>query len=103
MRKIMLLMHVSLDGFVCGLNGEMDWIKLSDDLWDHVKSITDRADTVLYGAVTYKMMESYWPTAAQQPNATKHDIDHANWANNTQKIVFSKQDIAISWQHTTVI
>jgi len=96
-------MHVSLDGFVCGPNGEMDWIKLSDDLWDHVKSVTDRADAALYGAVTYKMMESYWPTAAQQPDATQHDIDHASWVNNVQKIVFSKQDIPISWEHTTVI
>ncbi len=90
-------MHVSLDGFVCGPNGEMDWIKLSDDLWDHVKSITDRADTALFGAVTYKMMEGYWPTAAQQPNATKHDIDHSNWVNNIQKVVFSTEDISTSW------
>ena len=84
-------MHVSLDGFVCGSQGEMNWIKLSDDLWKHVKTVTDRADTVLYGAVTYKMMEDYWPTAAQKPNATQHDIEHANWATNTKNHVFSEQ------------
>ena len=103
MRKILLLMHVSLDGFVCGPNGEMDWIKLSDDLWDHVTTVTDRSDTALYGAVTYKMMEDYWPTAAQQPGASKHDIEHSIWANSVRKFVFSKEDLVTTWQGVTVI
>ena len=96
-------MHVSLDGFVCGPKGEMNWIKLSDDLWDHVTTVTDRADTALYGAVTYRMMEDYWPTAAEQPDASQHDIDHSKWANSVEKFVFSKEDLHPSWQHTTVI
>jgi dihydrofolate reductase len=35
-------------------------------------------------------MESYWPTAANQPNATKHDVDHSNWYNKSEKVVVSK-------------
>ncbi len=34
-------------------------------------------------------MEDYWPTAADQPNATKHDIEHSAWYNSVQKIVVS--------------
>lgn len=36
MRKVILLMHVSLDGFVAGPNGEMDWISFDDELVDYV-------------------------------------------------------------------
>jgi dihydrofolate reductase len=103
MRKIILLMHVSLDGFVCGPNGEMDWIGLDNTMWDDVKRITDSSDTALYGAVTFRMMEAYWPTAADKPNADKHDIDHSQWVNNVQKIVFSTNDLKTDWQNTRVI
>jgi dihydrofolate reductase len=103
MRKIVLLMHVSLDGFVAGPNGEMDWIKLDDRLWDYVTTVTDASDAALFGANTYKLMESYWPTAAEQPNATKHDIDHAHWVNTATKLVFSKTLDKTDWEGTRII
>ena len=101
-------MHTSLDGFVAGANGEMDWIALDDELFDDVGKITDTADTALYGRTTYQMMESYWPTAADSPAATKHDIEHANWVNNALKIVFSRSlketdPIITGWQNTKII
>jgi dihydrofolate reductase len=90
MRKIILSLHTSLDGFIAGPNGEMDWIKLDDELFDLVGTFTNEADTALYGRVTYEMMESYWPHAADQPNATKHDIEHSSWYNRVNKVVLSK-------------
>ena len=36
MRKIVSFMHISLDGFVAGLNGEMDWIKVDEEIFDYV-------------------------------------------------------------------
>lgn len=83
-------MHVSLDGFVAGLNGEMDWIKVDDELFDLVGEFTNEADTALYGRVTWQMMDNYWPTAADQPNASKHDIEHSQWYNRVNKLVLSK-------------
>src|SRR5689334_14976162 len=56
MRNVILLMHVSLDGFVAGPNGEMDWIRFDDQLADDVAALTDTADTALFGRVTYQMM-----------------------------------------------
>lgn len=90
MRKTILLMHVSLDGFVGGPNGEMDWIHVDDELFDFVGTMTGHADTALYGRVTYQMMESYWPTAGDQPNASKHDIEHSQWYNSVTKVVISR-------------
>jgi dihydrofolate reductase len=103
MRKIILLMHVSLDGFVAGPQGEMDWIKLGDEMWEYVETITGSADTALYGEVTYHMMEEYWPTAAERPGATKHDIEHGKWANAATKIVFSKTLTQTNWVGTRIV
>lgn len=90
MRKIVQFMHVSLDGFVAGPNGEMDWITVDDEIFDYAGNRTDNSDLALYGRVTFDMMEGYWPTAANQPNASKHDIEHSRWYNNVDKIVISK-------------
>lgn len=90
MRKLTLFMHVSLDGFVAGPKGEMDWINVDDEIFEYAGNRTNEADTALYGRVTYEMMDSYWPTAADQPNATKHDIEHSRWYNNVEKVVLSK-------------
>ena len=90
MRKIILSLHTTLDGFVAGLNGEMDWIKFDDEMFDFVGKFTDEADTALYGRKTYQMMENYWPAAADKPDATKHDIDHSQWYNKVNKVVLSR-------------
>lgn len=83
-------MHVSLDGFVAGPNGEMDWIKVDQEMFDYVEKRISEGDTALYGRVTYEMMENYWPTAADKPTATKHDIEHSKWYSKVHKIVLSK-------------
>ena len=90
MRKIISFMHISLDGFVAGLNGEMDWIKVDEEIFDYVGKRISEGDTALYGRVTYQMMENYWPTAADKPTATKHDIEHSKWYSKVHKIVLSK-------------
>ncbi|MBX7206066.1 MAG: dihydrofolate reductase family protein [Bacteroidia bacterium] len=90
MRKIISFMHLSLDGFVAGPNGEMDWIKINDEIFDHVEKRIGKGDTALYGRVTYEMMENYWPTAADKPNATKHDRVHSEWYSKVHKVVLSK-------------
>jgi len=89
MKKIIVSEHITLDGFVAGPNGEMDWIKLDDTLFDLVNQFTNEADVALYGRITYGMMESYWPTAAEQPGATKHDVEHSRWYNQAKKVVVS--------------
>ena len=90
MRKIISFMHISLDGFVAGPNGDMNWIKVDEEIFDHVGKRISRTDTALYGRVTYQMMENYWPNAGDAPTASKHDIEHSNWYNKVQKLVLSK-------------
>jgi len=90
MRKIVVFMHVSLDGFVAGPHGEMDWIKADERLFDLAGQQTAQSDTALYGRITFEMMDAYWPNAANKPNASRHDIEHAAWYNQVPKVVLSR-------------
>ena len=103
MRKLIFFMHTSLDGFVAGLKGEMDWINIDDEMFDFVATMTDKADTALYGRVTYEMMQSYWPNAGKKPNASKHDKEHSAWYNKVSKVVLSKTISEKGLDNTKVI
>jgi dihydrofolate reductase len=103
MRNLIFFMHTSLDGFVAGLNGEMNWINVDEAMFDFVATMTDQADTALYGRVTYEMMQSYWPKAGEQPNASKHDKEHSAWYNRVSKVVLSKTMQETGLHNTKVI
>ena len=103
MRKIISFMHISLDGFVAGLNGEMDWIKVDEVIFDYVGKRISEGDTALYGRITYQMMENYWPTAADKPTATRHDIEHSKWYSKVHKVVLSKTMKDAALTNTTII
>ena len=96
-------MHISLDGFVAGPNGEMNWIKADEEIFDHVGKRISQGDTALYGRVTYEMMEGYWPTAANKPNASKHDKGHSAWYKQVHKLVLSKTMKGAELPDTTII
>ena len=103
MRKIISFMHISLDGFVAGPNGEMNWIKVDQEIFDYVGQRINKGDTSLYGRKTYQMMESYWPTAADQPTASKHDIEHSSWYKKVHKVVLSKSMEDSGLTNTTIV
>ncbi len=96
-------MHISLDGYVSGPNGEMDWIKVDEELFDFVGKRIGEGDAALYGRVTFQMMENYWPTAGDKPNASRHDIEHSAWYKNIHKIVLSHTLNGTGLNNTTVI
>src|SRR4051812_24235376 len=103
MRKIISFVHISLDGFVAGPNGEMDWIKVDEEIFDHVGKRISEGDTALYGRVTYQMMEGYWPTAGDKPGASRHDIEHSRWYNKVHKVVISRTMKDAALPHTEII
>ena len=103
MRNLIFFMHTSLDGFVAGPNGELSWAKVDEEMFDFVATMTDKADAALYGRVTYEMMQNYWPTAGEQPNASKHDKEHSAWYKKVSKIVLSTTISEEKLNNTTVI
>ncbi|NCT74880.1 MAG: dihydrofolate reductase family protein [Chitinophagaceae bacterium] len=103
MRRIISFMHISLDGFVAGPNGEMNWIKIDEEIFDHVGNRIRQTEAALYGRVTYEMMENYWPAAGARPGASKHDVAHAGWYNGAHKIVLSRSLKEAALTNTTII
>jgi dihydrofolate reductase len=83
-------MHISLDGFAAGSNGQLDWVHVDDEIFDYGAKRIYATDIALYGRITFELMESYWPTAADQPNPTKHDIEHSKWYKQVKKVVLSR-------------
>ena len=101
--KIISFVHVSLDGFVAGPNGEIKWVKINEEIFDHVGKRIRECESALYGRVTYQMMENYWPTAGDKPTATKHDIEHAKWYKTAHKVVLSRTMKGADLMNTTII
>ena len=103
MRKVISFMHVSLDGFTTGPNGELEWAIVDEELNPYVDGLFRNVDTALYGRVTYQLMESYWPTVLTDPNASPRDLAHARWVDTVSKIVFSRTLPSVEWKNTRLV
>ncbi|MEH7336878.1 dihydrofolate reductase family protein [Neobacillus drentensis] len=105
MRKLVLFLHASLDGFVEGPKGEMDigWVSYDADFEKHSKDILSTADTVIWGRGTYQMMHSYWTSVPSDPSASQHERNHAEWIEKTAKIVFSTTLEKVEWNNSRLV
>jgi len=90
MRKLIAIVHTSFDGFVAGPKGEFDNFTPGEESLAFVCSVTNDADAALFGRVSFQLLDSHWPTAADLPNATKNAIHYSNWYNSVPKFVLSK-------------
>jgi len=104
MRKIKLQMQLSLDGFICGPQGEMDWMvwDWDDIVKNYVADLTNSADTFLMGRVTGEGMAVYWPTVASNPESKEEEKWMADKLNSLPKVIFSKTVTHINWTNTRV-
>lgn len=90
MRKIILSMVISLDGFVSGENGDCSWHVMDQEMHDYMDAFLDTADTLLYGRVAYDMMLQYWPAAEFDDSNTEKTRSFAKKMNQKEKIIFSR-------------
>ena len=93
MRNIILLAHISLDGFMAAPGGDMSFITHDDEIADHVHPLIDPVDTAVYGRTTFQMMESYWPSwpnGVDAEDAGGRGRKHAHWYRGVDKIVASR-------------
>jgi len=103
MRKIIVSMHISLDGFSEGLNGELDWFIIDEEGWKSVNELLNSADTLLLGRVTYQNFVNFWPAAAINPASTKDEIEFSHFADKAKKIVISKTLEKVEWKNSILI
>jgi dihydrofolate reductase len=103
MRKLVLFMHVSLDGYASDSNGGLGWIPYNEEFEKYAEEVVAEVGSPVYGRTTYRMMEGYWPTVLEDANATKHEIEHANWVQEVKKIVISSTLDKAEWNNTMLI
>lgn len=104
MRKIKLQMQLSLDGYVCGPDGEMDWLvwDWDDVVKNYAADLASSVDTFLMGRATGEGMAVYWPTVVSNPESKEEDKWMAERLNNMPKVVFSKTIGHIRWNNVRV-
>jgi dihydrofolate reductase len=105
LRNLISLMHISLDGFVAGANGEMDWAasRMDAELWETLTPLLSTVDAAIFGRVTFHLFANYWPTAATNPSSSNNDIAFAHWIESVDKTVISQSLKKVDWKNTELI
>jgi dihydrofolate reductase len=92
MRKVIVFVNLTLDGYLAGPNGELDWMlsrpdeRLNQELTDAMR---ERVDTILTGRNFYHGMEQNFRAQAADPASPPGLVEFANWIIDTPKVVFS--------------
>ena len=113
MRKIIAALQTSVDGFIEGPNGEMDWVMEEDEeAWKDMFQMLDSVDTCILGRVMYPGYEQYWMAVLANPGgplplsgeaATKNEIAYARWADKTPHFVVSRTLDKVAWKTTRIV
>lgn len=100
MRKVIAAINMTLDGF-CDHTAMI----ADDEIHQHYNELLSNADTLIYGRITYQLMESYWPSVVKNPTGNKPMDEFAVLIDNISKIVFSRtlknvDPIVTGWKNT---
>jgi dihydrofolate reductase len=95
-RKIKLQIQMSVDGFIAGLNDEMDWMQWNwdDQLKAYVRLLTDTVDCIILGRKLAEGFIPYWATHPEEEGAEN--------LNKFPKIVFTRTLKQSEWENTTL-
>ena len=93
MRRVVLMMSTSIDGFVVGPHGHAGALPEPEELKRWKLERIRRAGTHIMGRVTYEEMASYWPTSTD---------DYAAPMNEIPKVVFSKTLAEATWPQSSI-
>jgi len=107
MRKIIAALTMSVDGFIEGPNGEVDWIESWDNPYD---GLFTQIDTCILGRGMYPGYENYWLSILANPGgilstgkvATEGELAYAHFADKTPHIVLSRTLDNVNWKTTRI-
>ena len=102
MRKLKLQMQITVDGFVAGPKGQLDWMsrEMDNDLISFITHLTDTSDTILMGRKMTEGFVQYWEHAITQPESPEYSF--AQKMVDYPKVVFSKKITDISGKNVRV-
>ena len=102
MRKVVLWVGMSLDGFTSGANEQLDWLvphATRPESEPIFRRLRERCDTVLVGRVNYEGFFGYWPSVKDDPKASRMDADISRWLDEVPKVVFSRTLREAKWKN----
>ncbi len=102
MRRIIVMMSVSLDGFFEGPDGGLDWHLVDDELHQHFNDELRGMSAFLDGRISYEGMVEFWPTADQDPDSTPPMVEFAGIWRDMPKLVYSRTLERAGWNTTIV-
>ncbi len=105
MRKIIVSMNITLNGFMSGPGNALNWHleNWNNQIADCLTEQLSKADTILFGRITYTAMEHYWSAAIEEKNIARDDIAFATLLDTCKKIVFSKTLVTTNWCNTSIV
>ena len=105
MRKVFLNMTMTLDGFFCGPNGELDWMSQTPDqeLNDDIVAFFQEVDGGFIGYPTASGMIPYWLNVAKNPSASKAERAIAQAVNTLHPFIISHQEEKLEWENTELL
>jgi len=95
MRKLIAAINMTLDGF-CDHTAMI----ADEEIHQHYNELLSNAGTLIYGRITYQLMESYWPSVVKNPTGNKPMDEFAVLIDNISKIVFSHTLKNVDWKNT---
>lgn len=107
MRKIIAAMQMSLDGYIAGPAGEIDWI----DTWEDPFDLLPQIDTCILGRGMYGGYEQYWRSILANPTTASPftgllpsdgEVAYAEFADRATHVVLSRSMTEASWHNTQV-
>ncbi len=93
MRKLIAAINMTLDGFCDHTSMIAD-----EEIHQHYNELLSNADTIIFGRITYQLMESYWPSVVKNPTGNKAMDEFAVTMDNIPKIVFSHTLQHVEWK-----
>jgi dihydrofolate reductase len=104
MRKIVAALQTSVDGFIEGPNGELDWAMAEDEeTWREMNETLDSVDIIILGRGMYPAYEQYWLALLGNPTGTKNENAYAQRADKIPHIVLSKTLEKVAWKTTHIV
>jgi dihydrofolate reductase len=94
MRNLIAAINMTLDGF-CDHTAMI----ADEELHQHYNELLRNAGAIIYGRITYQLMESYWPTVVKNPTGNKPMDEFAVLIQDIPKIVFSRTLNNVEWKN----
>src|SRR5882672_6611965 len=95
MRKLVAAINMTLDGF-CDHTAMI----ADEEIHQHYSELISNAGTLLYGRITYQLMESAWPAIVKNPTGNKPIDEFAITIDDASKIVYSRSLQQVDWRNT---